>query len=516
MDIVETLLNIAKQEGVVDCCLDDLKAGDGQGYMGSINFVHLNGKAKCGKEKQLNFMIKTATTNGKLREFTITNTVFEREIRMYKIIFPALYNFEKGKGIENPFSSVPRCYYASERSVPEILILEDLIQSGYRSWNRALPISDKPVRIVVQEYARFHAVSFAVQDQNPLLFKELTKNFDNIFDIFMKYTGVFHAAIRKSKLALASLDPNSKAFTRYKQFLCGVEDKYSNLIATCDKYRVILHGDSWCNNMLFKYNKDCNSRNEPVAVRFIDFQFSRLGSPVCDLAYFLYGCTSKEVLDNMNVYKNLYYDTLCRHIELLGSKPDNVYPLPAFEEHWRTYSKFGLIASGLLVFLLLSEKHEIIDFTDIAEAGREVGTAFDYEIANINEFNNRMKHIIEYFVDNNLIYHVWLQSKGGVQYFKSAYRAEIEVATNAGTAFKNEAPAVTVEPSESLDCGSCGKDVHAVCEISNEADEVYGGKPIKFPVLHAPDSLSAEYIKEPAKLDYNALVAGDAVVSGKL
>ncbi|KAF2905985.1 hypothetical protein ILUMI_00193 [Ignelater luminosus] len=52
-------------------------------------------------------------------------------------------------------------------------------------------------------------------------------------------------------------------------------------------------------------------------------------------------------------------------------------------------------------------------------------------------------------------------------------------AVNAETASKNEVPAVTVEPSESLDshyCGSCGKDVHAVCVISNEADEGYGGK----------------------------------------
>ncbi|KAF2889064.1 hypothetical protein ILUMI_17109 [Ignelater luminosus] len=401
MDIVETLASIAEQEGVLDCRLDNPEAGAGRGYLGNINFVQLHGKTKCGKEKQLHFVVKTATTNDTLRRTAVIN-VFKREIQMYKFVLPALYNFEKEKGIGNPLASVPQCYYASSKTVPEILILEDLIQSGYRIWNHTLLMDDSHVRIVVQEYARFHAVSFALQDQNPLKFKELTKNLDNIFDRFMMGTGTFHAFIRKSKLALASLDSNTKTFTKYKQFLCGVEQKYSDLIATCNQYYVILHGDSWCNNLLFKYNKNSNS-NDPVDMRFVDFQFSRLGSPVCDLAYFLYGCISKEVLDNMNTYKHLYYDTLCKHIELLGSSPNDVYPLPAFEEHWQTYSKFGLIASGLIVFVLLTEKHEMIDFVDVTEAGHEIGTAYNYEIANISEFNNRMKRIIEHFVDNNII-----------------------------------------------------------------------------------------------------------------
>lgn len=138
-------------------------------------------------------------------------------------------------------------------------------------------------------------------------------------------------------------------------------------------------------------------------MRFVDFQFSRLGSPVCDLAYFIYSCTSKEVLDNMNTYKYHYYDSLSKHISLLGSNPNEVYPLSVFEEHWKTYAKFGLTISALQVFVLLSEKHEVIDYTDVAEAGQEIGTAYDYEIANTEEYNNRMRCIIEYFVEENVI-----------------------------------------------------------------------------------------------------------------
>lgn len=130
---------------------------------------------------------------------------------------------------------------------------------------------------------------------------------------------------------------------------------------------------------------------------------TRVGPPVCDLAYFLYGCTTKEVLDNMDTYKAFYYENLSKHIKLLGSNPDVIYPSSAFEEQWKKYAKFGLCTSGLINFALLSEKHEVIDFNEVVEAGQEIGTAFDYEIANMKEFNNRMKYIIENFVANDLI-----------------------------------------------------------------------------------------------------------------
>ncbi|KAF2904591.1 hypothetical protein ILUMI_01589 [Ignelater luminosus] len=68
----------------------------------------------------------------------------------------------------------------------------------------------------------------------------------------------------------------------------------------------------------------------------------------------------------------LYCDTLCKHIELLGSNPNNVYLLPSFEEHWRTHSKFRLIASALPVFALLCGKDKVLDMVDVAEAGQEI------------------------------------------------------------------------------------------------------------------------------------------------
>ncbi|RXG60647.1 hypothetical protein Avbf_04791 [Armadillidium vulgare] len=47
---------------------------------------------------------------------------------------------------------------------------------------------------------------------------------------------------------------------------------------------VLIHGDCWTNNLLFKYN----SKNKPVDLRLVDLQVSRLASPGSDINYFVY------------------------------------------------------------------------------------------------------------------------------------------------------------------------------------------------------------------------------------
>lgn len=256
MDIKTTLLKICEQEGLVDCFSDDFKDVESLGYCGDINLVNVNGKTKNGEERQINFLMKCAATNEKLREYGIVG-IYEREVRAYTSIFPAYYNFEKEKGITNPFSLVPRFYGALMNRNPEILILGNLSKDGYQSWNKKLQMQDSHVRVALRGIGRYHALGFVIQDQNPELFNKLTNNLDDSFEIFMKRGGMFYSFIRKIQLALNGLDSNSNVFRRYKEFLNGIDQKFTDSLAKDDKYNTILHGDCWCTNMLFKYNEVC-------------------------------------------------------------------------------------------------------------------------------------------------------------------------------------------------------------------------------------------------------------------
>lgn len=55
----------------------------------------------------------------------------------------------------------------------------------------------------------------------------------------------------------------------------------------------LLHGDSWSNNVLFRYAAD-DSSHKPTDMRLIDWQIARIGHSCFDLGYFLFSSTSSD------------------------------------------------------------------------------------------------------------------------------------------------------------------------------------------------------------------------------
>ncbi|KAF2901783.1 hypothetical protein ILUMI_04399 [Ignelater luminosus] len=404
MDNIEKcLMKIAEKEGIVDVVISNLPEIDGQGYLSNISVMNLQGQRTTGERCKLNLLIKIAATNEKLRQITAVGQLFHSEIRMYDSIFPAFYEFEKQRGIANPFSIVPKCYTTFRNTVPEILIFENLNESGYHNWNRKLQMDSEHVKTVLKEYGKFHAVSFAMRDQNPKQFQQLIKNFDNNIDIMFKKSGIFYAYVTKVKrlLTLLDLQADSSIFRKYQEFINKAEEKFDFLISESDNVHAILHGDCWCNNMLFKYKEP--KHLQPSGICFIDFQLTRLASPAFDVVHFFYTCASKEILKDFQIYQRIYYESFSQHLKTLGSNADSLYSFSAFVNHWKKYATFGLFFSSLEHHAMLSEEDEIISFAQVLEKGGTMEEAFDYEIANVNEYKSRMKAIVEHFVDNDLL-----------------------------------------------------------------------------------------------------------------
>lgn len=80
-------------------------------------------------------------------------------------------------------------------------------------------------------------------------------------------------------------------------------------------FKVLNHGDTWCNNFLFKNDADGNS----IDMRFIDYQMSFWGSPVTDLGYFFISSLADDVkVENFDDLLMFYHEELVKALKTLN------------------------------------------------------------------------------------------------------------------------------------------------------------------------------------------------------
>lgn len=136
---------------------------------------------------------------------------------------------------------------------------------------------------------------------------------------------------------------------------------------------------------------------------FIDFQVIRLASPVLDLAYYFYCCTTKETIKSYKHYINLYYQSFCDFLNQFGCDGKKLFPFEKLLEHWKLYSKFGLIVALLIIKIMISDKEEVPDLTEAAELGKNIVESFAFESSQEELYLKRIKIVLDHFLDNELL-----------------------------------------------------------------------------------------------------------------
>lgn len=167
------------------------------------------------------------------------------------------------------------------------------------------------VNLVMELLGKFHAISFALKDQQPEKFKKITSNLSEIFmgDGKPEMKEYFES-LKQNVLAAISSENDAhlveKVNTFYiqKQFDIAAECVKSEL---AEPFAVVCHGDCWTNNTMFKYDEN----HKPVDACLIDWQISRYASPVTDLLYYLFCCITKEIRDkHYDEFLKTYHQSL--------------------------------------------------------------------------------------------------------------------------------------------------------------------------------------------------------------
>ncbi|KAJ3649689.1 hypothetical protein Zmor_021416 [Zophobas morio] len=361
----------------------------GNGQCGEVIFVTITDTHKNTSDGEYNLAIKSSKSDTALMAQTpAIRDAFKNEIYFYQKIFPAFRKFQIDRGITNPFNSVPRYYGSYSDDVKDVIALENLKKNGYVMWDTCTPLTRKHIDLVVEEYSKFHAVSVAMKELQHEAYQHLKDGI--VTDVFKKFFRSYSAVIY-FKNAVEQLhellkdDLDEDILKKWLGFKEQVHSICFDMAPSDDDLEVITHGDCWNNNFMYKYEGDDDDKSSVCEVAILDWQISRISSPVADLSYFLFACISEEDLAEIDHILTNYYEFFCDYLTQLGSTFKAKYSFNKFSEEWKKFSKLGVMMSVTLL------KNSYIRRKNISD------------LVNKNDYKNRAKCIVTYAVKSDII-----------------------------------------------------------------------------------------------------------------
>ncbi|XP_031627329.1 uncharacterized protein LOC116343426 [Contarinia nasturtii] len=375
---------------------------------GDNNFIGVVYRVSFCKEKKIEngvnsiskLILKVAPQNVARREQFMSRPCFLREIYLYNEVLPYFREFEESKGVivdENGFTEYPKCFRTVDIELDECVLLEDLSVSGFKMIDRYTEeVKADHVYLMMKLLAKYHAISFALKDQQPEKFKELSSNLDEIF--FCRDSMLRDYFLKQSEdlSNVVSGDEDAHLLEKVKKLLQQHPmDVTADCFETGRDAAVIAHGDTWQNNVMYKYDNN----GKPIDIRLIDWQIARHVSPIIDIVYFIFFCTTKELRDaHYDDFLKTYHETLSKHITKLGSDPETLFPYKLMLEHFHSLGKVGLILATVMLPIIMKDSAQEINLDEISEDvvgnKKELDASIFLSIESNKRYNQRLREII--------------------------------------------------------------------------------------------------------------------------
>lgn len=234
-------------------------------YMSDVIFASVVCETQNGEREVKDVVIKQGSKSSLIRSIFHTNTVFQQEILLYSIIFPSYLDFQKEREVREVFNPLPKFYISSAEEKEEFIILANLNFNGYQIHSRKEAFSRKHTEICLKEYAKLHALSFAMRHQNKSRFDQLMAMLNG--EIYAKHfqgrnidlnTVLFDQIVQLLKRkGMSALNKKLEELLS----LGNPAERSVDLLLEKTNYNVLIHGDAWLNNLLFFYEVSFNFAN---------------------------------------------------------------------------------------------------------------------------------------------------------------------------------------------------------------------------------------------------------------
>ncbi|XP_052902739.1 uncharacterized protein LOC128310196 isoform X2 [Anopheles moucheti] len=364
----ETLDEIVRSAGGKRCIswkIPETNFTKGDAYLSELYRIQLTGEPNEPDQEPMvvNVVVKTIPKNVGRRNTFRSADFFRNEVNFYNVVLKELYRFQDSRKPKNPFKDVDRCFVAYSDGVNDFVAMDDLGQYGYKTASRAKGVGLEECQRCMRSLGRFHALSLAMKEQEPDRFHEIAHQYveETYYDARLKswYNNFLQVQIDIARDAMAREYPGTELERKMEKFFdCDMYDHMVYLTHARNQNSVINHGDCWMPNFMF--------HDSSPAMRMIDFQLARYSSPVLDISFFVYSCTSQALREAH--YQDLldaYYGGLAEMLRDLGSDPDVVFPYAELEKEFKQYARFGCgMGIESIPFSLLDES-EVPDLDKI-------------------------------------------------------------------------------------------------------------------------------------------------------
>lgn len=221
--------------------------GNKNGLMSDVLFLTLTHK-KTNEKLQL--VIKQSVPIPGIGELC-----FENEISFYQSVWPkltAFWNHKVGKPLPE---FIARCYVTSKN--PYALVLGDVTSEGFAVHPKTKPFTDELCRLIFDRYGVFHAMSLILKKHDPERFRKLVEplrgGFEHAFDEKRFFGRYMKEYIKEIAMEFESKN-YAKLLKKMEKYVLNGHELVGNALKYDTDNCVVLHGDCWSNNILFKYD----------------------------------------------------------------------------------------------------------------------------------------------------------------------------------------------------------------------------------------------------------------------
>lgn len=248
---------VAVAEGFVNYEINVIHgSGVGDGFVGLVFRAIIQ---ENESDKKLIVVVKTPPENQARRMSFGSMELFDREVRIYTTVLPALVNFQREMRVkpELGFFEFPKCFFAeyNQELDDAIIIMEDLKESGYKMWDKFKPTNFEHAKLIFSALGRLHAVSFAMKELQPESFEPFKAYGDALAPKMAEenFKMMLHSMIDR---AIGTLDEND---TRRRNRVLRLKEDLPTMMmevtsgAKAEPFAVLGHGDCWSNNFMYQY-----------------------------------------------------------------------------------------------------------------------------------------------------------------------------------------------------------------------------------------------------------------------